>query len=374
MAKIASLVATTLKYPGFGWMPYVWLVFLAYLFISPILGNRSWFEWAITMGSIVVFLPLYFAQFSQGRGHPARALALNAAIALLGFALLPINPGANTYVIFSAAGAPFALKPRAAAQYLLALIAVVAVEMFLVPPFYRYWMGLPTIILVATIGGTNIYQAERLRQAAKLRRAQEDVEEMAKVAERERIARDLHDLLGHTLSVITLKSELASKLADIDPKRAAEEIREVERVSRETLTEVRRAVEGYGQHGLKGELHNAGRALHAAGVRLEIQAAPLELPPKPETVLAMALREAITNVVRHARATRCHLRLEADGRVVTLTVEDDGRGGAVVEGSGLTGMRSRVAHLGGSVEIDGRNGMRLRVTVPSDVASPDVAS
>src|SRR5688572_9248152 len=270
VAKIGSLVTATPRFAELGLMPYVWLVFLVYLFISPILGNADWFEWTCTIGSIVVFLPLYFAQFAQRHGRPRRAFALNVAIALMGLMLLPVNPGANTYIVYSAAGAAFALRPRAAVQYLIVLSAMAAMAMFLLPPEWRYWMGLPTILLVATIGGLNIYQAERLRQDAKLRRVQEDVEEMAKVAERERIGRDLHDLLGHTLSVITLKSELASKLADIDPKRAAEEIREVERVSRETLTEVRRAVEGYGQHGLKGELRNAERALDAAGVRLDI--------------------------------------------------------------------------------------------------------
>jgi len=372
-------VTATPRFAELGLMPYVWLVFLVYLFISPILGNADWFEWTCTIGSIVVFLPLYFAQFAQRHGRPRRAFALNVAIALMGLMLLPVNPGANTYIVYSAAGAAFALRPRAAVQYLIVLSAMVAMAMFLLPPEWRYWMGLPTILLVATIGGMNIYQAERLRQDAKLRRVQEDVEEMAKVAERERIGRDLHDLLGHTLSVITLKSELASKLADIDPKRAAEEIREVERVSRETLTEVRRAVEGYGQHGLKGELRNAERALDAAGVRLDIQAAnskaaPFDLPPRLETVLAMALREAITNVLRHAGATHCTVRLDAGGGLVTLTVQDDGRGGAVVEGSGLTGMRSRVAHLGGTLEIDGRRGMRVTVTVPHALTTPAVAS
>lgn len=357
-----------------GWLPFVWLMFLAYLFVAPMLGNFGWFEWAMTIGSLGVFFPLYFGQYTHSRARPRRAALYSVLIAVLGFALIPINPGANTYVIYSAAGIPFAVKPRIAVRYLLALVAAIGVQMFFLPWSYRYWMGWPTMILVAAIGGSNIYQAERYRQNARLRRSQEDVEEMAKIAERERIARDLHDLLGHTLSVITLKSELASKLADIDPKRAAEEIRDVERVSRETLTEVRRAVEGYGQHGLKGELRNAERALHAAGVRLDIQAAALELPPKQESVLAMALREAITNVVRHAGATVCHVRLEADGRVVTLTVEDDGRGGAVVEGSGLMGMRGRVADLAGSVEIDGHSGMRLKVTVPSDVTSPAIAS
>ena len=347
------------------WMPYVYLIFLVYLFIAPIRGGATALEWALTLGSIAVFLPLYFAQFADSKADPRRAFLLNVGIAFLGFALLPINPGASTYVIYSGAGAAFALKPRGAVVYLAALIAVTAVEMFFLPVEYRYWMGVPTMMLVATIGGTNIYQAERMRHQVTLRRAQEDVEEMAKLAERERIARDLHDLLGHTLSVITLKSELASKLADSDPARAIQEIRDVERVSRDALAEVRRAVEGYQQHGLQGQLRGASSALTAAGVHLETRIAQMALPARYETVLALALREAVTNVVRHAGSTRCVVSLAADAGTIALTVEDDGRGGPVVEGSGLAGMRSRVAELGGRVDIDAANGTRLVVSLPA---------
>jgi two-component system sensor histidine kinase DesK len=345
-------------------MPHFYLVFLAYLFIAPARAGATVMEWAVTLASIAVFLPLYVAQFS-GALRPRRAVLLNVAMAVLGFAVLPLNPGANTYVIFAAAGAPFALPPRAAALFLSALIVATGVEMFVLPLDYRYWVGIPTMLLVGTVGGSQIYQAELMRQQATLRRAREDVEEMAKLAERERIARDLHDLLGHTLSVITLKSELASKLADTDPARAVEEIRDVERVSREALSEVRRAVEGYQQHGLQGQLQGAARALTAAGVHLETQIAPVALPARHETVLALALREAVTNVLRHSASTRCLVRLDADARTIALTVEDDGRGGPALEGSGLAGMLSRVAELGGRVEIDARDGTRVMVTLPA---------
>jgi two-component system sensor histidine kinase DesK len=215
-----------------------------------------------------------------------------------------------------------------------------------------------------------VFYAESKRRDALLWRAQEEVEEMATLAERERISRDLHDILGHTLSVIALKSELASRLADRDPARAAEEIREVERVSREALSEVRSAVEGYRGSGLQGELRNAGRVLESSGVQLEmtIAAAPAPMPPRQESVLALALREAVTNIVRHARAQRCWISvLEQEGARV-LTVRDDGIGvgmGRVArEGHGLTGMRERVAAVGGTVTIDGSQGMIVTVSLP----------
>jgi two-component system sensor histidine kinase DesK len=202
-----------------------------------------------------------------------------------------------------------------------------------------------------------------------LRRAHEEVEEMAKVAERERIARDLHDLLGHTLSVIALKSELASKLADRDPARAIDEIREVERVSREALAEVRAAVEGYRSRGFSGELNNAQQTLVSAGVRLDTDVTPLALSPRQETVLALALRETITNVVRHAGASVCSVALGVDRGDLVLTIKDDGVGGALREGNGIIGMRERVRAAGGTLDVDGSNGVRVCVRLPNAVAT-----
>jgi two-component system, NarL family, sensor histidine kinase DesK len=187
---------------------------------------------------------------------------------------------------------------------------------------------------------------------------------MAMIAERERISRDLHDVLGHTLSVIVLKSELASKLATTDPARAAEEIRDVERISREALAEVRAAVQGYRSAGLAAEVSNARRVLETAGVQLESSLDSPSLPPAQEGVLAMALREAVTNVVRHARAGVCRLDLRESGGWCEMEVADDGRGGSLPEGNGLSGMRRRIEALGGTLELDGATGTRLRIRVP----------
>jgi two-component system sensor histidine kinase DesK len=183
------------------------------------------------------------------------------------------------------------------------------------------------------------------------------------VAERERIARDLHDVLGHTLSLIVLKAELASRLAGRDPERAAAEIRDVERVSRKALAEVREAIRGY-HATLEDEVARAGSLLRAAGIHagLAVQLPPLDRAR--EEAVALALREAVTNVVRHSGATTCAVRLSASGDACTLAVEDDGRGGIAAEGHGLRGMRERVEALGGTVRWACRRGTTLTVTLP----------
>lgn len=341
-----------------GWSPYAWLVYLAFLFIAPVLAG-TWTAWAITAGSIAVFLPLYFRNFWT-RG--AESVVISTSVAALGFLVLPVNWGASAYLIYAAAFFAYAVRPRIAAACLVGLVVATVVEtvVFELP----FWAWMPAITGVLAVGFGNIHFAENYRREQQLRRARQDVEEMAKVAERERIARDLHDLLGHTLSVIVMKSELASKLADRDPARAAQEIRDVERVSRETLTEVRRAVEGYRLRGLPGEIDNARVALASAGVRLDAELSPMALPPRQETTLALVLREAITNVVRHANATVCRVRLQADDETVRLIIHDDGRGGPMHEGNGVSGMRARVQEAGGSLAIDGGQGMLVHVMLP----------
>ena len=341
-----------------GHTPYLFLLYLAFVFISPALRNTA-FDWAIALGSLAVFLPMYFRNFwVQG----TEAVLLSTAMALLGFIVFPFNWGATAYTIFGAAAFAFAARPARAAAAIVVIAVIVPLETWLFD--MPVWAWVPGVTASLAVGLSNIHFAERIRKEAALERAEEQIEEMAKVAERERIGRDLHDLLGHTLSVIVMKSELASKLADRDAARAIQEIRDVERVSREALTEVRRAVEGYRQHGLAGEMHNAGTALRAAGVAFEADMAPLTLSPRQETALALALRESITNVVRHARATRCRVSLQAESGTIVFIVQDNGRGGAPLEGNGLSGMRARVAEAGGRLVIDGAGGLRVTITLP----------
>ena len=142
------------------------------------------------------------------------------------------------------------------------------------------------------------------------------------------------------------------------------EIRDVERISRDALAQVRSAVGGYRSAGLASELREARQALATAGIELEATVGPAPLSPIQESVFALALREAVTNVVRHARATACRLSLEQNGQFCEMEIADNGCGGALVEGNGLSGMRERVEALGGKLERNGSQGTRLKIRVP----------
>ena len=351
--------------PEIGWAPHLYLVYLAYLFFHPVFDPSARFrDWLAIGLMIVVFLPLYY----RGYWLPNRAGLINAwLIVLLGIIGCFINTGAVVFFIYATAAIATVTPPRAAWWHMTLICLIIVVQAFYVAMSYSpyalisFGFGLAFVLI---IGAQCIYDAERTRHNAKLRLAQEEVENLAKIAERERIARDLHDLLGHTLSVITLKSELASKLIERNPERAVQEIQEVERISREALAEVRSTVSGYRAKGLNAELLNAKLALETAGIHFDYYAERAELSPMQEGVLALALREAITNILRHAQAKRCAVRLRYDDDTIILEVQDDGNGKVLHEGSGLSGMRERIESVGGTMTIQPGNGTRLTLMVP----------
>jgi two-component system sensor histidine kinase DesK len=221
-----------------------------------------------------------------------------------------------------------------------------------------------SVVISALIGAVTIQAAAKAAGDAKLRMAQEEIERIAKLAERERIARDLHDVLGHTLSVVVLKSELAQKLMGRDPARALQEMADVERISRQGLAEVREAITGYRSSGLAAEIEHVRDTLTAAGIDATIEARPVTLAPAQETALSLALREAATNVIRHSAATRCHIRFYAQDGSALMEVQDDGRGGDAPFGNGLSGMRERIQALGGALMRETDRGTRLMIRLP----------
>jgi two-component system sensor histidine kinase DesK len=201
-----------------------------------------------------------------------------------------------------------------------------------------------------------------------LSEARAELAELAVARERERFARDLHDLLGHSLSVIAIKAELAGRLLPAQPERAAGEVRDVERVARQALADVREAVSGYRQPTLQGELAGARMALAAAGIEAEVHAGETAIGAEAEAVLAWAIREGATNVIRHSAARHCQVRLMADDGRAELEVLDDGRGGGASNGggNGIAGLRDRVTAVQGSLVAGPRTdgGYRLFVQVP----------
>jgi two-component system sensor histidine kinase DesK len=227
------------------------------------------------------------------------------------------------------------------------------------------WLALPT----AALGLWATAFVRQLAAVAELRSAREELARLAVNEERLRFARDLHDLLGHSLSLITLKSELAGRLLPDEPEKAEAEVRDIEGVARQALGEVREAVAGYRSPTLDEELAGAAEMLAAAGISCRIENGAGLLPKEIDGVLAWAVREGTTNVIRHSQAHNCRIVLAREVDRVHAEITDDGRGKAHGEtpGSGLSGLAERVADFGeGEFEAGPQQegGFRLRVDLP----------
>jgi two-component system sensor histidine kinase DesK len=343
-----------------GWAPYAWLIFIAFFYLQPIMDHPSWRSLMIANATVAVFLVLYFSLFWVRR--PFNYLFL-LCMAAMGLGLAKVNPGSCVFIIFTASFIPWVTgRQKPALIGLSALVTAVAVDAALFHPPMGF--SITSVVVTLGVGLSNIHFAEKNRADHKLHMAQSEIEHLAKVAERERIARDLHDVLGHTLSLIIVKSTLAGKLLEKYPEKARSEITDIEKVSREAMAEIRNTLRGYSTYKICEEIQRAESALSSAGVTLQSETAKINMTPVQESVVALIMREAVTNVVRHSQARNCKVRLAANNGDCVFEIQDDGRGGSLLEGNGLRGMRERVEALGGTITRDMSAGTKLTFEFP----------
>ena len=343
---------------------YIWLMYSVFFFVEPFM-RKSLVFWLQCLGVYAVFLGLYIWYVETKR--PELRLPLVVLIFLMGVVTIPWNEGSNYFFIFAGALIPFSVRTMRTA------LTLIIAESLLVGAEWLFYRNDPvnysiTAGFVLVVGLANLFVAEQKRSECALRKAQEENAALSQVAERERIARDLHDVLGHTLSVIVVKAELAGRLMSRgtpeDGDRAQKEIAEVERTARTALAEVREAIGGYRAKGLRAEVDMARMTLDAAGVKLLCESTPPTLKAREETALSLAVREAVTNIVRHAGATECIMRFAMAGDGFTrLEVEDDGPKTIEREGNGLRGMRARVEEVGGRFRIERATGHGTRLVI-----------
>ncbi|WP_327697508.1 sensor histidine kinase [Streptomyces sp. NBC_00459] len=359
----------------------VWLFYLGAPVSDLLHGGHSTGVRILGWLGLAVFVAWYAALvFRTGRGETTRLVVGSLAVLAAQASVLSLSLGREWLVLFvyvsTSSGAALPLRmSRWAIAATSALMTAVALA---VPGGHSY---LASLLVPALLGGAAMAGVRQLvRTTIELREARATVAQLAANEERLRLARDLHDLLGHSLSLITLKSELAGRMLPAHPEKAAQQVADIEQVSRQALVDVREAVSGYRRPRLAGELAGAQVALTAAGITAAL---PLDLDPVPadadeeaESALAWALREAVTNVVRHSGARRCTVevlsRQTLGGPVLELSVEDDGSGdgSAGTPGNGLTGLAERLEKAGGSLEASRtKHGFRLVARVPTGTAS-----
>ncbi|WOT34504.1 sensor histidine kinase [Streptomyces coeruleorubidus] len=360
----------------------IWLVYLSAPVSDLLHGGHSTGVRVLGWIGLAAFVTWYMLLvFRTGRGERNAVVLGSLGVLAAQSTLLALTLGREWLVLFVyvsiASGA--ALPLRMARWTIPAACALLTAVALATHGGNSFLAGL---LIPALLGGFAMTGVRELvRTTIALREARATVAQLAANEERLRLARDLHDLLGHSLSLITLKSELAGRMLPDHPDKAARQVADIERVSRQALVDVREAVTGYRRPRLSAELAGAGVALTAAGVTAGLPAEPdlTGVPEESETALAWALREAVTNVVRHSGAARCTVELlhrqTLDGPVLELAVEDDGSGAGDGYGNGLTGLDERLTQAGGTLEAGPvRQGFRLVARVPSagpaDVGSP----
>ncbi len=334
----------------FGWvMGTVWLVFLAFPLAGIVSGTFLLWVKVAAVSCIVVFGATYVhglvrmhedeawtGPSGQGVRHVAALIALTVAtVALVGETAL----GMATFIV---AFGMFALQLRTAVVLMLAVITITAAMPWVLQSFSHAWYVAAVVLTVGVFAG--VARILDGRQAKYRTMA----DEITMGAERDRVSRDVHDVLGHSLTVVTVKAELAERLVDIDPARARAELVEIQSLTRQSLAEIRAIVAGLRVARLTEELESASKALAGAGIEAKLPDDPSATDPRHRIVLAWALREAITNVIRHSGAARCTITLGEDW----LEVADDGSGiGGANEGNGMRGLRERVRGAGGTVAV-----------------------
>jgi two-component system sensor histidine kinase DesK len=340
--------------------PAIWLAYLPLFFLPWFIKLPSPVQMIAAGVGLAVFLGLYFLSL---KAAGARLIALAVASLLLSFALAFTNSNWTVIAIYAAAMIA-ELRPAWRASIAVGAFAAASAGLALAtgqPPIY-WVLG---VFLMIMVGIGNISRAALQDKNAALAAAQGEVRHFAAAAERERIGRDLHDLLGRTLTLIALKADLAARLSGSEPDKAAAEMRDVAAAAREGLAEVRAAVSGMTGASLAREIAGSKAALTAAGIACAVEGDAEAIDPGASAVLAMALREAVTNVIRHSGARSCRIALFQGSGGLELTVSDDGDGQAVRPGGGLAGLTSRLIAAGGELAVEGdTRGTRLTARVP----------
>jgi two-component system sensor histidine kinase DesK len=354
-----------------------WLFIIPYSLLTEFqLNPPHWVLFGMTEG-VVAFMAVYLWYYLRGiKGGAPAAWTTIASLALL---ILPVGfiaAGTEGGIYGSAwltgliycATVGACLRVRRLALLVIATTALVLAGLMSLlgaPVTFTFVIVIETVLVGLSIVGVLFL----VGTVSELRSAREELARLAVSEERLRFARDIHDLLGHSLSVIVLKSELLTRVLPEDaPARARQEAEEIEAVARGALREVREAVAGYRKASLATEMTGAAAAFEAAGIDYQRVQQGGVITPEAEAVLAWAVREGVTNVIRHSRASRCSIRVGRENGSIVLDVVDDGRGGKPGHGNGLRGVAERVAGVGGALEAGplAHEGFRLRVTVPAE--------
>ena len=349
------------------YFPYIWLVYL-FVFITSLVAYHP-IENSYLYASIgtVLFLFVYF----NGFWVSSKQIKWNILfILIIGSLLAQLTLGASVFFVYAGA---FCCR---LGNTKMAVLGLVFIALWIVIFSWSFNMSgffyVPAVLFNFIIGGVNIYQHDIDLNRQELILSQQEVRDLARTSERERIARDLHDLIGHTFSVITLKAELAGKLIDKDQQQAKKQVKEVENISREALKQIREVVTGYRTSDLNTELAHAKYVLQSNEITFDYQFDDVDLDEATNKELAIILKEAVTNILKHSNASKASVKISKEQSDLVMQISDDGVGfssNTNHQGFGLKGMRERIAKLSGSLKIESQSGTKVTIMLSASKLS-----
>ncbi|CAB0150762.1 Sensor histidine kinase DesK [Pseudidiomarina piscicola] len=340
---------------------WIYLFNLGFYVLPMVLFPYSWLELAGLSLALLVFVGLYFYCYQQPLDR-----MLWPILAMYGIAIVVTPWNSGSIALFSYVGFFVGLAYRwpYALAGVVGLVATLAIfhwgpgtqwDLF-------FYYGAVIVSTVAIFG-----RVERLRQRhdAAQRRSAEEISRLATAVERERIARDLHDILGHTLSSIVLKSDLAqAQLNKQQYDAATKQLGELSAIARDSLSQVRQSVSGYRHNGLQLELERLKQRLSDAGFRTEVSGLPPRLSASQETAVVLALTELVTNVIRHSSGQVCSIHFDETANTYRIQVSDDGTPKEIHHGNGLSGVSQRMQELGGEASLSMAGGCEVKLSIP----------
>jgi two-component system sensor histidine kinase DesK len=345
--------------PNRGWL---YLANLAFFFLPWLAMRFSYLEYALMGLGVLAFIGCYFQAYQRPAAQMTMPVLAMLAIAIM---LTPLNPGVVSLFSYVSFFIGFAL-PRT--QALLGIGSLVLLQLLLDWGLALMWrdflfFAIPAIVMV---GGLGMLEQRTQRLQWQQQQSTDEIKQLAAMVERERIARDLHDILGHSLSSIALKADLAGKLlAKQQYSQAAQQLDELSHIARDSLSQVRHSVSGYKHKGLTATVTDLLARLRDAGFQAELMGQIPQLDPRRETALVLILTELVTNVIRHSRGQHCQLRFVQQQQQLFVEVEDDGTAPAAWQaGNGMTGIQERLAALGGDCHTDVERGFCQRIRLP----------
>lgn len=340
---------------------WIWLIFSLYYFVPLFYIDFEWLELSLLVGVYCVFVALYLWAITLPCHKAWKAVVALSALAI---ATAAYTPGASTFFSYIGFLIGFSYRTRIWLQLTAALtLVIIAMHYYFDYPVPFFAMpALSGLITISIIG-----YVERVRMEARIsqQKSHEEIEQLAIIAERERIARDLHDILGHTLSSIALKAELAEKLlAQEKHQQAQQHLSELHQIARNSLSLVRQTVSGYKHRGLSGEIMALCEKLRESGFVVELTGDIPQLSPRAETALILALTELTTNVLRHSKGNHCQIEFRNSCDKILVRMRDNGKVEELVPGNGLQGIQERLNALAGDIQSSINKGCEFVISLP----------